>query len=70
MPLIYTYCKKVIQNGTYGDKEDMLQKLDTFLLNNRIAQDEYNELVTLVNPRVATDSATSDSNNVTQSSTQ
>ena len=42
--MTYTYCKKVIQNGTYGTKEDMMVKLDVFLLNNRINQDQYNEL--------------------------
>lgn len=42
--MTYIYCKKVIQNGTYGTREEMLIKLDVFLLNNRITQDEYNEL--------------------------
>jgi len=46
--LTYTYCKKVILNGTYGTKEDMQIKLDVFLLNNRISQDQYNELVALL----------------------
>ncbi|SDG47344.1 hypothetical protein [Desulfosporosinus hippei] len=46
--LTYTYCKTVIQNGTYGTKEDMLIKLDVFLLNNRITQDQYNELTGLL----------------------
>lgn len=47
--MTYIYCKKVIQNGTYGTKEDMMIKLDVFLLNNRITQDQYNELVGLLN---------------------
>lgn len=46
--MTYIYCKKVIKNGTYGSKEEMLQKLDVFLLNNRIAQDDYNELSSLL----------------------
>lgn len=46
--MTYTYCKKVIANGTYGTKEEMLNKLDVFLLNNRITQDQYNELVGLL----------------------
>jgi hypothetical protein len=46
--MTYTYCKKVIQNGTYGTREDMLIKLDVFLLNNRIGQEQYNELVGLL----------------------
>ena len=43
------YCKKVIANGTYGTKEDMMMKLDVFLLNNRITQEQYTELVGLLN---------------------
>lgn len=49
MTLTCTYCKKVIQNGTYGTKEEILEKLDVFLLNNRITQDEYNELIESIN---------------------
>ena len=47
--MTYIYCKKVIQNGTYSTKEDMQIKLDVFLLNDRITQDQYNELVALLN---------------------
>lgn len=47
--MTYTYCKKVIKNGNYGTKEDMMIKLDVFLLNNRITQDQYNELISLLN---------------------
>lgn len=46
--MTYIYCKKVIENGTYGTKEDMMIKLDVFLLNNRITQEQYNELVGLL----------------------
>lgn len=45
----YTLCKKVIENSAYYSKEDMGIKLDVFLLNNRITQEEYNELVNLLN---------------------
>lgn len=45
----YTLCKTVIENGLYGTKEEMMFKLDVFLLNNRITQSEYNELVSLLN---------------------
>lgn len=45
----YQLCKKVIANGTYGTKEEMMLKLDVFLLANRITQAEYNELVELLN---------------------
>lgn len=46
--MTYIYCKKVIQNGTYGTREEMMIKLDVFLLNNRITQDNYNELVAML----------------------
>ena len=46
--MTYTYCKKVIQNGTYGTKESMMEKLDVFLLNNRITEIQYNELVAML----------------------
>ena len=45
----YLLCKKVIGNGAYGTKEEMMFKLDMFLLANRITQAEYNELVSLLN---------------------
>lgn len=44
----YNLCKKLIQNGNYGEKEDMLIKLDVFLLNNRISQTQYNELIEML----------------------
>jgi hypothetical protein len=44
-----TYCKTVIKNGRYGTKEAMMVKLDVFLLNNRITQEEYTELIDLLN---------------------
>lgn len=50
--MTYTFCKKIIQNTIYEtqeQKEGMLIKLDVFLLNNRIDQKQYNELVDLLN---------------------
>lgn len=46
--MTYTFCKKVILNGNFGTQEEMMIKLDVFLLNNRITQEQYNELVTLL----------------------
>lgn len=46
--MTYIYCKKIIERGNY-DKDDMLMKLDVFLLNNRITQDQYNELSKIIN---------------------
>lgn len=45
--MTYTYCKRIIMSGNYV-KEDMLNKLDVFLLNNRLTQDQYNELVAMM----------------------
>lgn len=46
--MTYGYCKKVIANGNY-DKQDMLDKLDVFLLAGRISNEEYTELVDSMN---------------------
>lgn len=51
MSSTYKLCKKVIEknkaNGTL-DVEDMTNKLDVFLLNDRITEEEYNELIQLM----------------------
>lgn len=44
MNLTYRACKSLIDRKAYISKEDMQFKLDIFLLNNRVSQDEYNEL--------------------------
>lgn len=46
--MTFNLCKKIIEKGTYGTKEEMLIKLDVFLLNNRITQEEYEELANLL----------------------
>lgn len=46
--MTYGYCKKIIASGRYV-KADMLDKMDVFLLANRITQEQYNELVDLIN---------------------
>lgn len=46
--MTYKLCLKVINKGTYETKEEMKEKLDVFLLNNRITKDEYNELIKLL----------------------
>ncbi|MPM57864.1 hypothetical protein SDC9_104688 [bioreactor metagenome] len=46
--MTYKLCVTVIERGTYGTKEEMASKLDVFLLNNRITQEEYNELAALL----------------------
>ena len=49
--MTYKLCKTVIKNKTYISKEDMRIKLDVFLLNNRITQEQYEELVGLMNEK-------------------
>lgn len=45
--MTYERCKKLIQNGSY-EQEDMLKKLDVFLLADRISTEQYNELVSMM----------------------
>ncbi|WP_294167799.1 hypothetical protein [uncultured Clostridium sp.] len=49
--MTYKLCVTVINKGTYGTKEEMKNKLDVFLLNNRITQEEYNELINILNSK-------------------
>ena len=45
--MTFIYCKKIITNTIYTSqtqKGEMQQKLDVFLLNDRIGQPEYTEL--------------------------
>lgn len=46
--MTYGLCKKIIAKGSY-DKNELLNKMDVFLLNNRITQEQYNELADLIN---------------------
>lgn len=49
--MTYIYCKKVIEKTDYTDieqKNEMQQKLDVFLLNDRITHDQYAELTGLL----------------------
>lgn len=45
---MYNVCKKMILNGNY-EKEDMMNKLDIYLLKNRITEEQYTELIDLIN---------------------
>lgn len=49
--MTYKLCLTVINKGTYGTKEEMKEKLDVFLLNNRITESEYNELIKNLNSK-------------------
>lgn len=50
--MTYQNCKTVIeiqkQRGSL-DKNSMMNKLDVFLLNGRITEEEYSELVLIMN---------------------
>lgn len=45
--MIYNLLKKLILRGDYN-KEDLLNKMDTYLLFGRITQEQYNELAELM----------------------
>lgn len=45
--MIYRMIKIMVTRGSY-DKADLLNKLDVFLLNNRLTETEYTELVALI----------------------
>lgn len=44
MSITYKMCKTLIEKKRY-EKDAMLEKLDVFLLANRITKEEYEELV-------------------------
>lgn len=51
--MIYKLCKTVIENGNY-EYQSMLNKLDVYLLGNRITPEQYTELKELMdNQQVA-----------------
>ena len=45
--MTYKLIKKVIENGNY-DKADIQSKLDVFLTFNRITQEQYAELMAMM----------------------
>lgn len=47
----YEICKALIEKGRYV-REDMLQNLDIFLLGKRIEQEQYIELVELMDSQI------------------
>lgn len=42
--MTYQLCKRLIERKKYSSKEDMQQKLDTFMSFDRITQEQYTEL--------------------------
>ena len=51
--MTYKICKKLIEVKEFDkeSKEDLLDKLDVFLLNDRINQVEYDDLVEMLNAK-------------------
>ncbi|MDD3140115.1 MAG: hypothetical protein PHX08_14205 [Lachnospiraceae bacterium] len=45
--MLFNLMKTMITRGTY-DNADMLKKMDVFLLNNRITEEQYSELTALM----------------------
>ncbi|MBY6837858.1 hypothetical protein FDG50_11405 [Clostridium botulinum] len=47
--MLYNVIKNLI-NHNYYEREDMTNKLNVFMLVNQIAQDQYLELLAMINP--------------------
>lgn len=52
--MTYTLLKRIIERGGY-DRSDILEKMDVFLLNNRITIEQYNELLAMMPENEAED---------------
>ncbi len=53
--MTYTVCKRLISLKDFTEEEaaDLQNKLDVFLLNNRLTQGEYEELTDMLADKVA-----------------
>ncbi|WP_252251311.1 hypothetical protein [Clostridium sp. VAP52] len=47
--MLYNVIKNLIEHNYY-EREDMTNKLNVFMLVNQIAQDQYIELLAIINP--------------------
>lgn len=47
--MLYGIIKNLIEHNYY-EKEDMTNKLNVFMLVNQITQDQYLELIAMINP--------------------
>ena len=52
--MIFTLCKNVINSGNY-EYQSMQNKLDVYLLGNRINTAQYTELTTLMDAQQVTE---------------
>lgn len=48
--MIYNLLKNKIERGSYN-KESLIMKMDVYLLNNRITENQYNELIGIMNAK-------------------
>ncbi len=46
--MTYTFCRRIIENGTYGTKEEFQVKLDVFYMGGRLTQEQYDDLTSLL----------------------
>ena len=60
--MTYKLLKRIISRGNY-DKESMMQKLDVFLMADRITAEEYQELVEMINGQSEDSTTSTDTQN-------
>ena len=48
---MYNVLKRLIENKFFHTKEEILEKVDTFYLVNKLNKDEYVELINLINEK-------------------
>mgnify|MGYP003590695048 CR=1 FL=1 len=51
MSMTYVFAKRIIENRTFGNKDEFILKLDVFLMGSRITQSEYEELIGMLNEK-------------------
>lgn len=51
----FTRLKRAIELRIYEEKEDYIEKMDSFLIYKRINQDEYDELLAMLNKTYPTE---------------
>lgn len=49
--LTYNLTKTIIERGRYVSKEDMQSKIDLFLLANRLTEEQYMDLMALLDEK-------------------
>lgn len=50
--MIYNLLESKIERGNFN-REELLKKMDVYLLNDRITQDDYSKLVALMDAKAA-----------------